>query len=112
MVPVALALLPLACDVCWLEALPGGRPALRRPDQPETALPIARQHRFDRVAKTIAITRLRQRQLRLHRVEKRRARRGLAAMVRHEQKVGFQTGRVSARSQTALLVGDIESPQE
>ena len=73
MVPVALPLLPLATDFSGLDTLPAGRPALRRPDQPDAALVIARHHRCYGMAETVAVARLDQRQLRLHRIKEDRA---------------------------------------
>ena len=74
MVPVALALLPLADDLNRLAALPAGRAALRRPDQPDATRVVALHHLGDRMAETVAIAGLNQRQLRLHRIKECRAR--------------------------------------
>ena len=73
MIPVTLAYLTLAADLRRFQALPASRPALRRADQPDTAFVVTRNHRGHRMAKTVSVTGLRQRQRWLHRVQESRA---------------------------------------
>jgi hypothetical protein len=62
---------------------------------------ITRGHFLGRMPESVAVPGLDQRDARLHRIERRSARRSLAAVVRHEQKIGTQPWR--ARDQGRFL---------
>ena len=87
MVPIAQALSALAFDVFRLGRLPGGSTTTRRIKHANVTLRITQQNRLCRVAITVPVTGLHQRNLRLYGIQKGRATGSFTAVVRYQQQV-------------------------
>jgi hypothetical protein len=85
--------------------------ARHRADHPDAALGIAFEHGRRGVAEAVAVARLHHRRARRHGIEEACRRRGLAAVVRHEQHVRAQRRGVAHDERRLLLALDVPSQQ-
>ena len=88
--PIPRFCLSLAQDVPGLRTAPDGGAATGRLDNLDTAFTVALKHRSDGMAKAVAVAGLGQCKLRLDSIQKNRAGRRFAAVMRHQQKIGSQ----------------------